>query len=584
MFRNASGLLENTELDIGGNSTELVILLHGLGSRLNDCHSATREALPNADIWAPTYPAAKLSAVDPSKVARRINSDIEDLFKQRKARDSQPRAYEKIYLVGFSGGGAILRRAYLIGKGIDNDKKDYTTMPKEWPELVDRIVLLAGINRGISDDRPDEMNILKYLAIRTGFSLLRIFEILRLPPGRFVSSFRRGSSFISNLRLDWIDASRHGKVPVLIQLLGDRDDIVAEGDNIDVLSDSKAVYIKVPDSSHETITQCSQATGASRKRREKLISALADDQPRGDGLSHQIQPEQMKAYEEITDFVFVLHGIRDRGEWTSKVKLALTKAGEKNHRIVESSNESYGYFPMIRFLLFMARQTNVRWFIDQYVEAFARYPNAKISFVGHSNGTYILAAALKKYSSLKFRNVYFAASVVPTNFPWGAYIDSGQVKAIRSDTATADWVVGFFPAFYEFLGGLFFDGKSDLGSAGFNGFVGSKVMTSHRFKGDHGAAIQEINHKSLASFIVRDHDKEETPPSEAPPLEALSDKKNGFVELLSKNCWFVWGFILVLLWLIGAKLVVPLLISYGISPQAGGAVYVLFVLLLMYCL
>lgn len=577
MPRNTSGLLGNIELDIGGNSSELVILLHGMGGRLDDCHAATRAALPDADIWAPTYLATPLSDVNPYDVAVQISSWIEKLVNERKNRNEQPGAYKGIYLVGFSGGGAILRRAYLIGKGMGDKQNSLSPALEEWPSIVDRIVLLAGINRGISDIKPAQMHTLKYLAIRSGLALLRVFEILRLDSGRFVSSLRRGSSFITNLRLDWIQASRDGNVPVLIQLLGDRDDIVAMEDNIDVLSDSKAVYIQVFNSTHESIATFPLDTNYGKERRQKFIDALTADKPVGDLMPREIQPEQKQAGEETTDFVFVLHGIRDRGEWTSKVKDEIVKTCKNNGRKVEVNNESYGYFPMVRFLLFVARQTNVRWFADQFVEAISRYPGARVSFVGHSNGTYVLAAALKRYSALKFKNVYFAGSVLPTNFEWGKYFNNGQVEAIRNDTATRDLVVGWFPGFYEFIGSFF--AGSDLGSAGFNGFMAKQARrTPYRFKGGHGAAIQEINHRSIANFIV--HGDDAVPP----PSEALLDKPNGFVEFFSKNCWFVWGFILVVLWALGAKIVVPLLISYGIPSIAGGAMYVLFVLLLMYCL
>lgn len=577
MTRKASELLSNVNLDRGGDSSVLVILLHGMGGRLDDCHAATRDALPDADIWAPTYLATPLSDVNPYDVAIQINSWIKKLVNERKNRNERPGAYRKLYLVGFSGGGAILRRAYLIGKGMGDKQNSLLPALEEWPSIVDRIILLAGINRGISDNKPAEMNTLKYMAIRSGLALFRVIEILRLDTGRFVSSLRRGSPFITNLRLDWIQASRDGNVPVLIQLLGDHDDIVAIEDNIDVLSDSKAVYIQVLNSTHESIAKFPLDTNYGKERRQKFIDALTALKPAGDLLPREINPEQKLAGEETTDFVFVLHGIRDRGEWTSKVKEALAGAGIKEGRRVESNNESYGYFPMIRFLLFIARQTNVRWFADQYVESISRYPKAQISFVGHSNGTYILAAALRRYSALQFRNVYFAGSVVPTGFNWGKYINNGQVDAVRSDTASRDWVVGWFPGFYEFVGD--FLGGSDLGSAGFNGFRASEARrTLYRFKGDHGAAIKEINHTSIASFIVRGDS------TVTPPPEALSEKPNGIVETLSKNCWFVWGFLLVCLWIIGTKLIIPLLISHGMPPLVGGAIYVLSILLLMYCL
>src|SRR5262249_17192292 len=133
-------------------------------------------------------------------------------------------------------------------------------------------------------------------------------------------------------------------------------------------------------------------------------------------------PEQIDAQAEIiplesdpsvTQVVFVLHGIRDLGRWSAQFEQALESAPPpaQGRRLIVSVR--YGYFNMAAFLFRPDREKFVRWFMDQYTETLAKYPNARTrDFIGHSNGTYLLATALESYKSMKIRRVAFAGSVV----------------------------------------------------------------------------------------------------------------------------------------------------------------------------
>ena len=142
---------------------------------------------------------------------------------------------------------------------------------------------------------------------------------------------------------------------------------------------------------------------------------------------------------DVEQVIFVLHGIRDTAEWIDELEVSLrevyTRAngfgGPARIKIIKSSD---GYFAMLPFLLYASRQRNVRWFMDEYTEVLARYPNAKkIDFVGHSNGTYVLADALQqpRYRTLRVHHVAFAGSVVPRDYYWRSRIHIGQVKAVQ---------------------------------------------------------------------------------------------------------------------------------------------------------
>jgi len=129
----------------------------------------------------------------------------------------------------------------------------------------------------------------------------------------------------------------------------------------------------------------------------------------------------------------------------------------------------YGFFSMAKFLFRPDRQKFVRWFMDQYTETIAKYANAAtIVFIGHSNGTYLLASALENYQSRGY-----AASLLPDASYARAtdgtsFLGNKQVEALRNYTGSHDAVVALFPRFFgprmtRCMG-------NDVGSAGFNNF------------------------------------------------------------------------------------------------------------------
>ena len=171
----------------------------------------------------------------------------------------------------------------------------------------------------------------------------------------------------------------------------------------------------------------------------------------------------------ISKIIYILHGIRDYGVLADALRKEIEKVKSAD---TEVTPPKYGYFPMIPFILHWDRQKNVRRFMDEYTENLARFPHAKrLDFIGHSNGTYILASALQRYSTLYVNNVLFAGSVVPKHYPWRKLVDAKRVSRIFNMVATSDWVVALFPRFFEqiaeWLGETSVKGAFDIGSAGF---------------------------------------------------------------------------------------------------------------------
>ena len=213
------------------------------------------------------------------------------------------------------------------------------------------------------------------------------------------------------------------------------------------------------------------------------------------------------ARDDVSDVVFVIHGIRDQGYWTHKIARRVQAEGErlegaekKVNKVYETVTSSYGYFAMLPFFLPSARRAKVEWLMDQYAEARALYPKAAFSFVGHSNGTYLLTKALQDYPCCRFKHVVFAGSVVQRRYDWSRFIESGQVKAVLNYVATNNWIVACFPKALELLR------LQDLGSAGHDGFNAASnepsVYDVKFVKGAHSAALKEENWDSIAHFIV----------------------------------------------------------------------------------
>ena len=166
---------------------------------------------------------------------------------------------------------------------------------------------------------------------------------------------------------------------------------------------------------------------------------------------------------------------------------------------MRSVTSTYGYFAMLPFVAPWARQAKVEWLLDQYVGARALYPNAELfSYVGHSNGTYLLTGALQRCPAVRFARIVFAGSVVRRDFDWPAFIGRKQVARVLNYVATADWVVALFPKGLQTLR------LQDLGGAGHDGFDCDldELRDVEYVSGQHSAALDERHWADIARFVV----------------------------------------------------------------------------------
>ncbi|MBO2008508.1 hypothetical protein [Hymenobacter negativus] len=493
-------------------SRKLIVLLHAYTSSPKALHAVRQvvaTAYPVAEIWVPALPTNMWSTADPNAIVSHLLAGIDERWNE-SANSERP--YGSIVLIGHSIGGLLARKVYVAACG-QNDwaplEPDLVLAgPKPWAAKVERLILLAGMNRGWS--------ISHHLSIPTAiiFSLGTVLTILfrLLGGGRLlINQVRLGAPFITQLRLQWLAmrqaAARKGIGGALtVQLLGTKDDVVAPQDNIDLITGSDFVYLDVPASGHQNILEMS-GPGAAAGRRAVFADALIISDAALKARSVELEDlRPQPPLPEVTDVIFVIHGIRDEGFWTQKIARHIKEKGRQAlpRKVFATETSSYGYFPMLPFILPWVRRAKVEWLMDQYTQNKALYPNARFSYFGHSNGTYMLAKALTQYPACHFENVVFAGSVVRTDYAWEPLLRQGRVKAVLNYVATADWVVAFCPKTLEMLH------WQDLGSAGHDGFKdgyaqhnGPALIQQAKYvEGRHDAALKEENWDSIADFIV----------------------------------------------------------------------------------
>jgi hypothetical protein len=383
-----------------------------------------------------------------------------------------------------------------------------------------------------------------------------------------ILSAERGAPFVTDLKVDWIRSSNSGQIAAdVIQILGKEDTAAPIEEHKELMATPNFIFIPLLEgATHANVIDLRQdpsqgevydpcrdlRKGAFTEALQTPILELKDKY----GANDSYLDGQVPSRRTIDHIVFVMHGIRDDGNWLD----ALGKRLEEARPGIKAITSEYGYFPMARFLLFGDREKNVRWFVDQYSEALALYPNAtKFSFVGHSNGTYLLASALENYQALRFNHVYFSGSVVRSNFPWNTFIyKTERVVDFRNDISVDDWVVALFPKFYQLVSQQFGYGDRgffNLGSGGFNGFLDQAGKQNVRFvHGGHGGALAAENFPSIVEYIA----DESTPPDVHAYEDVdrqLRDISSSLLGFTSNIAWIIWLLLVSLVCLSGTLFV-----------------------------
>jgi alpha-beta hydrolase superfamily lysophospholipase len=152
--------------------------------------------------------------------------------------------------------------------------------------------------------------------------------------------------------------------------------------------------------------------------------------------------------------VLLVHGIRDFALWQNTIRSALEDTGFK----VEAIN--YGRFNLLEFLVpvsfFRRKAIATVWNQIRIVKDIN--PDAFISVIAHSFGTFVISHLMQEAFEVKFHRVIFCGSVVGYEFPFEQLKDRFSPPIIN-EVGTRD----IWPAIAESV-------TTGYGSAGTYGF------------------------------------------------------------------------------------------------------------------
>ena len=112
---------------------------------------ATRECCPGADILTPLVPIEFWSLQDADLLIQELIDLIDGVWQERVTRG---RAYRRVILIGFSFGSVLVRQLFCRAAGARMDGRVDETHARPWIDAVERVVQIAGLNRGWTVDSP----------------------------------------------------------------------------------------------------------------------------------------------------------------------------------------------------------------------------------------------------------------------------------------------------------------------------------------------------------------------------------------------------------------------------------------------
>lgn len=382
--------------------------------------------------------------------------------------------FQHVTLIGHSLGGILVRKAYMIGSGCD---AWVPHSPTEWAANVDRIILMAAINRGFDPDYMWYGRLLKGLLLFPGFRLARDYMV--------------GSDVITDLRISWIRRFRAlgDSQPTVIQIQGQADRLLRYDDSIDVEQFQRARVERI-DATHHNLPL--------------LPPDVADDRYavlKRHILSTQGTADSPNTEEEIRDVVFLVHGIRaSTSDWPHRAKTLI----EKEYPKVLPVPAGYSYFSALQFAIPFLRRKQIRWMQNAYSYHFAKHRSARFHFIGHSFGTYLLGRSLEKIPSVQFHRVSLAGSVLPQQFNWQEHLGRRVTGGLRNHRADRDIPVALL---CSLLRGL---GMGDVGTAGSDGFLAVDPTCAREvfyYPGGHSAALSDDTAlRALVDFAAKGED------------------------------------------------------------------------------
>ncbi|MGV8831778.1 MAG: hypothetical protein ACOH2N_07385 [Devosia sp.] len=235
---------------------------------------------------------------------------------------------------------------------------------------------------------------------------------------------------------------------------------------------------------------------------------------------------------DVEHVVILVPGIRDFAGWKKGIEEQLIEVLPD----LKVYGTNIGFFNIFQFLFPFLGQR--KWAYDRVFNVVRQvrmvHPKAKISYIGHSFGTFCLAEILNSEFDFEAHRIIFCGSVVPKEFPF-AKSHKNFTRPILNDVGTADqWPV---------MAQSFSIGCGSIGTYGY----GDSPMVTDRFHNDmtHGSFFTgKFAKKYWAPFLKDGTIVKGSVPKAAPPA---------WIELLARTpIKLILGILLGLLalWLI----------------------------------
>ncbi len=109
----------------------------------------------------------------------------------------------------------------------------------------------------------------------------------------------------------------------------------------------------------------------------------------------------------------LVHGIRTAAVWQDLVQDVFEPT---DIRVIPIG---YEYHDVIRFLWPWGRSKVVSYVQDQLRQVRADFPQAAVSLIAHSFGTYIVSRILRSSAGYRLSKIIFCGSIVEAKFRWG---------------------------------------------------------------------------------------------------------------------------------------------------------------------
>ncbi|MBM3530770.1 MAG: alpha/beta hydrolase [Alphaproteobacteria bacterium] len=334
----------------------LAVLLHAFDqapTSLQRVAEAVREEFPRSDIYAPRLPFQPWSCADPEAVAEGIVRYLSAL----------PRIgeYGRIVFVGHSFGAVMARKVWALAHGATPAAAVDSARAQPWAAKIERIVLLAAMNRGWTVS--SALKPLDRLAFAFASGIGHFMRhVLGCEPTIF--GIRRGAAFLSTMRLQSLAVANAlgERNPIVVQLLGTDDDQVAPADNLDLAAGRNFHYIEIAEATHRGIVELQDEGPQGALARFRLAlrgerAVLAEAALKLSDL-HDIYDESPDDYDAVGEplqddavkrVVFVIHGIRDRGFWTRRIAREVKRQSRLRDMPCRAVTSTYGFFRWGRF-------------------------------------------------------------------------------------------------------------------------------------------------------------------------------------------------------------------------------------------